>query len=341
MPLILSLATVFNPLFANGIKDSLLKEPVPIKIVDPVYPFEFHQTKVETMVEMLVEINENGEVEEVSVLSGPHVSFGNAALGAVRRWKFKPAMKDGKAIAVRRVLPIFFSYSGRKYPAKSVNLSRISKSRKNQNVVSAEILDHHQPAYPFELLSKSIDGNAKLNFAVSEDGSVSSVEIEEQSHPEFGHAAAAALMHWKFKPVKKDGQIIPFSLQQEFSFNRSYLEPTIRNWVRQLKNSKVDFITKPKELDKNPRPILRKMPVYPPALAHKAAEGKVKIRFIVDKKGKVRLPRVEEASDPLFGYAAVAAISLWKFEPPLKDGEPVITEFVLPMTFKLEFAEVL
>ncbi len=338
--LALCLAIIFNPLLAKGVKDSLLKEPVPIKIVNPVYPFEFNRTKVETTVELLVEINEKGDVEEASVLSALHVSFGNAALGAVRRWKFKPAMKDGQPITVRRVVPVFFSYTGRKHPAKSVNLSRISKSRKNRNLVYPEILDQQEPVFPFALLSQGIDGNATANFVVGEGGFVVSVEIEDQSHPEFGHAAAAALMHWKFKPGEKDGQIVPFSLQQKFSFSRSYLEPTIRNWIRQIKKSKVDFITKPMELDNKPRPISRKVPVFPPSLAGKTTDGKVKIRFIVDKKGKVLLPRVEEASNPLFGFAAVTAISSWKFEPPLKDGEPVNTEFVLPMTFKLESNEV-
>lgn len=333
--IILFLAIFLILLPETGAKVPHTEEPVLIKMVNPVYPSEFAKTKVETTVELFIVINENGEVTEASVLSAPHVSFGNAALGAVRQWRFKPAMKEGKPILVRRVQPIFFSYLGRKLPAKTVNLSRISKSRKIKGQVYPEILDHREPVYPFDLLSKGVNGSATINFVVGESGTVLSAQIQKQSLPEFGYAATAAIMHWRFEPGKKDGQPIPFALQQEFTFHRSYFEPAVRNWVRKLKQSKADFIIKPKNLDKIPRIIFRENPVFPPELQKEETEGKAKIRFIVDTRGRVWLPRVEEATDPLFGYAAAAAISAWKFEPPLKNDEPVITEFVIPMAFKL------
>jgi len=311
------------------------REPVLLKSVNPIYPSGFSKSKVETTVDLLIVIDEKGNVVEANVLRAVHESFGNAALGAVRQWKFKPAMKNGKLIKARRIQPIFFSFSGRKPPGKSINLSRYKKSGRTKNIVYPEILSHRVPVYPFDLLAEGVNGSATVNFVVGKGGSVVNTEIQEQSHPEFGFAAVSALMHWKFKPVEKSGQLIPFALKQEFTFNRYYITPVIRDWVRKIKKGKADFIIKPKELDKVPKPTVRKNPVFPLELESKGIEGKVKIRFLVDSQGKVQLPRVEEATDPLFGYSAVAAISDWNFEPPRRKGEPVVTEFVMPMTFKL------
>jgi len=55
---------------------------------------------------------------------------------------------------------------------------------------------------------------------------------------------------------------------------------------------------------------------------------------LIDLEGRARLPRVVAASDPAFGYAAVQAISDWRFEPPTVKGETVVVRARVPFSFK-------
>lgn len=62
--------------------------------------------------------------------------------------------------------------------------------------------------------------------------------------------------------------------------------------------------------------------------------GEALIETFIDEFGYTQLPRIISASDPAFGYAACQAIAGWQFEPPLKDGKPVVVKVRIPVEFK-------
>ena len=64
--------------------------------------------------------------------------------------------------------------------------------------------------------------------------------------------------------------------------------------------------------------------------------GEARIEVLIDEEGKVRLPRIVEATDPAFGYAAVQAVTEWRFEPPTAAGKPAIVRVLVPFDFALE-----
>ncbi len=65
--------------------------------VDPEYPAMAKQLKLEGAVQLEAHISESGSVEEVKPLTGNAVLM-NAAVAAVKRWKFTPFTADGKPI---------------------------------------------------------------------------------------------------------------------------------------------------------------------------------------------------------------------------------------------------
>ncbi len=77
-----------------------------------------------------------------------------------------------------------------------------------------------------------------------------------------------------------------------------------------------------------------------PAEAMKANEqGRVLVKFIVDKNGKVVSPEVEEGVTPALNQAAIDAVmQLDDFIPAQKDGKPVSVSFQLPVNFSLQGA---
>jgi protein TonB len=66
----------------------------------PRYPAEARRAGREGVVLLRLKVSEQGRVEEVQVAAGSgYGPFDEEAAQAVRRWKFKPALKDGQAMA--------------------------------------------------------------------------------------------------------------------------------------------------------------------------------------------------------------------------------------------------
>lgn len=90
-------------------------------------------------------------------------------------------------------------------------------------------------------------------------------------------------------------------------------------------------------VDTLPR-ILRKVePRYPVGAREGGLAGSVKVRFLVDARGRVRDTHVVQA-DPagVFEESALAAVRKWRFKPARRDGRSVPTYVVLPIRFSLQ-----
>jgi TonB family protein len=74
----------------------------------PVYPEEAQRAGLEGLVVLKVEIDEQGRVGHVEVLRSLGHGFDEAAVAAVRQWRFRPATRDGKPIKVLHVIPFDF-----------------------------------------------------------------------------------------------------------------------------------------------------------------------------------------------------------------------------------------
>ena len=75
----------------------------------PRYPFQLRKNGVagEAVVDFVVDAE--GNVAEPVAVRMTHQDFGAAAVDAVRRWQFKPGMKDGRPVATQLQVPIVFT----------------------------------------------------------------------------------------------------------------------------------------------------------------------------------------------------------------------------------------
>ena len=73
------------------------RDPLPIMRVTPVYPSRASRRGLEGWVEVAFTINTNGATEDIRIVAEePPSVFGRAAIKAVRKWKYKPQIIDGK-----------------------------------------------------------------------------------------------------------------------------------------------------------------------------------------------------------------------------------------------------
>jgi TonB family protein len=78
-------------------------------LAPPKYPADAVASKISGKVVLLVDVAADGSVADAQVeKSEPAGVFDQAALDAAKDWKFKPTMKDGKAVAGRVRVPVNF-----------------------------------------------------------------------------------------------------------------------------------------------------------------------------------------------------------------------------------------
>jgi len=79
------------------------------QLAPPKYPADAVASKISGKVVLLVDVAADGSVADAQVeKSEPVGVFDQAALDAAKDWKFKPIMKDGKAVAGRVRVPVNF-----------------------------------------------------------------------------------------------------------------------------------------------------------------------------------------------------------------------------------------
>jgi protein TonB len=87
-----------------------IKQPLLVSQVSPEYPALARQTGIQGVVVVEIVIEKSGSVGDVKVVSGPPV-LRQAAVDAVRRWKYQITLLDGEPVAVRMSVTIRFTYS--------------------------------------------------------------------------------------------------------------------------------------------------------------------------------------------------------------------------------------
>ncbi|RMH20976.1 MAG: energy transducer TonB [Acidobacteria bacterium] len=83
--------------------------PVKIHSPQPLYTEEARAARVQGMVILQAIIDAQGSVADVKLLKGLPHGLAESALDTVRRWKFKPATRDGQPVAVYFNLTVRFS----------------------------------------------------------------------------------------------------------------------------------------------------------------------------------------------------------------------------------------
>ncbi len=93
---------------ATPLRLSLLKQPVKVVDVRPEYPEAARQARIDGVVIIEAVIGAGGEVREARVLrSRPFL--GEAALAAVRQWRYTPTTLNGVAVPVIITVTVTFS----------------------------------------------------------------------------------------------------------------------------------------------------------------------------------------------------------------------------------------
>jgi TonB family protein len=82
--------------------------PSCIHCPEPDYTDEARRAKAQGTIKFDVVIDEQGKAKRIAVVKGDTYGFTARALAAIKNWKFKPAMKDGKPVTVCVIVEVMF-----------------------------------------------------------------------------------------------------------------------------------------------------------------------------------------------------------------------------------------
>ena len=104
-------------------------------------------------------------------------------------------------------------------------------------------------------------------------------------------------------------------------------------------NEPVEQTVEPRLPSSDYRQIVGAPPVYPSRALDQGLEGYVVLEFTIDKRGRVRKPKVVETepSSGVFNSSAIKAVRKYRYEPRIIRGEPVeVSGVKVKQTFKIQ-----
>ena len=199
------------------------------------YPASAHQAGLQGSVSVHIKVDEQGQVSDARILKSLSEDCDRAAMKALQAVPWKPAVKDGKPVAVHVTVPVVFKLDGgRKSGDKHTSRSTV------------EFVAYDQPPEPIggfkaiqqnlrypELARKAgIEGNVVVQVTIDEKGQVIDAEImkslavatetnaegnqveEKLFENDAGcdQAAMEAIKAVKWKPAQKDGKPVQVSV---------------------------------------------------------------------------------------------------------------------------------
>jgi TonB family protein len=198
---------------------------------------------------------------------------------------------------------------------------------------SLKIQQTVEPIFPQHLAQSGLT-EGMTHLAINTDPAGKLVEwlVVSYTHREFADAAVAALKQWKFEPAQFQGERVGTTVELVFRFEAKGVVISTFNIsdaieVHTLRMMGTRYIYQPcslRELDRIPTPIVTVTPTYPKELADRGVKGKVTVEFYIDESGAVRMPAVSIDDNSILTGLAVSALRQWRFEPPTRNGNPVL-----------------
>lgn len=298
------------------------------KWTPPVYPAETLRAKIGGSVMTRVVVDEVGNVIAARVLTAADPKLGEAAVTAVKLWKFTPALENSKPVHVCMDVPFEFDAAkGQKSwkPGGAFPEHLIPQPAPRTEAVAKTAL---RAEYPASMLERRLPGRATFACVVRPDGHAQNFRITTATHPDFVLPALAALDGWEFAAATQGDLSVASEMKGTVSFDF----PAGKGAGVLGANG----ITAPGGTAPSREPLPERAidPVWPYALLFNGQEGSAMAEFTVQPEGKVTAVKLIEASHPEFGSALAAALEQWAFSPAPTEAHVGAMTLVKRVEFK-------
>ncbi len=196
---------------------------------------------------------------------------------------------------------------------------------------SVRIIQTVDPVFPIQLSQLGvIRGEAQVAVNTDADGKLVDWMVVAYSHKKLADEAVNAIKQWKFVPARLRGEAVGTTIEIYFHFavtgvvvSTTRLDLLARDTIFDL-NPEAHEPCSLRDLDRIPIPITTIAPQYTAKLANKGVKGRVTVDFFIDETGATRMPSVSSHDNAELTALSLQALRQWKFEPPTRNGNPVL-----------------
>ncbi|MCX6573954.1 MAG: energy transducer TonB [Candidatus Aminicenantes bacterium] len=182
-----------------------VKPPKLVKQVDPVYPDEARKAGVEGVVILEAKADEQGNVVDARILRSV-APLDQAALAAVKQWKYEPLLIGGKARKVLFTVTVRFTL---KDDGKAKMLEKFAAGavKAEGAIEPPQLIKEAKPVYPEAARAAGVQGVVILSVRADEAGKVIDTMVL-RSIPLLDQAAIDAVKQWIYEPKVIDGKAV-------------------------------------------------------------------------------------------------------------------------------------
>jgi TonB family protein len=186
--------------------------------------------------------------------------------------------------------------------------------------------------YPSEAQTRNLEGWVTVNFTVELDGTISSAVPAGSSDPILSNEVLRVIKSSpKWEAPKNQSVDMPFTASVNVGFK----------YPDQIEKEEPFVVVEEMPVypggDTELLNFIRENTKYPDAAKTQKIQGKVIIRFIVNKEGNTEGITVLKGVDPLLDAEAVRVVSLLSgFKPGMQGGKAVPVWYMVPVNFALE-----
>lgn len=185
--------------------------------------------------------------------------------------------------------------------------------------------------YPPEALEEKLEGWIVVKFTVEADGSLSNVRYAGKASPVLGEEVVRVVRTSpKWEPAKNPAARVPYetSVTARFGLTDKFKRTEPQNDTERMPQYPGGEAEMLKFIAQNI--------IYPRDARAENIQGKVLVRFIINKEGEARNFRVVKSIYPSLDLEAVRVLGLLNdFTPGYRDGKPIDVEYIVPIKFVL------
>jgi TonB family protein len=159
-------------------------------------------------------VETDGTVSAIRVTTPLDPDLDAAAVAALNQWRFKPALKDGKAVRASIDVEMTFTMRG---PGPRLDSADVVKPA-GPGGRMPRLLKEVKPSYPVSKRGSGIQGMVTIDCIVLADGTVGEVRVARGIDPDLDLEAIRAMRQWRFTPGERDGKPVPVQVSVEMSF---------------------------------------------------------------------------------------------------------------------------
>jgi len=180
--------------------------------VKPGYTAEAMRAGISGMVRMACVVLLDGTVGDVKVIEALDAGLDEEAVKTLKKWRFEPGQKDGKAVPV--LVEVEMTFTLRDGP----RLDSPAVAKAGPGVKLPKVTHEEKPVYTAAARSAGIQGSVQLDCVVLANGTVGAIRVTKHLDPDLDAEAIRTLRLWRFEPGEKDGQAVPVQVNVEMTF---------------------------------------------------------------------------------------------------------------------------